>query len=288
MKDLDKTTLCSPPFESYVQWRTKLGWKLKFSNGVYWNEVKKGFFQPIHLLQKIPYDQIFAPPGFCWGYRAALAESDFFQANGVITVHLKTNLDNFSLTSLSGKRRRVVRLALKKVDFFEIDDPHFLQRSAYALYCSTLRRTKHAKPKPKELFERSCLKSINPGDGSRCVIGGMVEGRLAGFSEVHCIEGFAYVDSIWIASEYVTTNIGSGINYHIIELCKRSPQIHTIVHGQHARENESLNFFKRDMGYQLFKVPAKVHMHPVASRFLRIAYPHKHYRLTGHEKAASY
>lgn len=284
MKNIEETILCSPSLESHVQWRKELGWKVKFNNGVYWNEVKKGFYQPIHLLQKISYDQISAPPGFCWGYRAALTESNSLQANGAITVHLKTDLDNFSLTSLRGTRRRDVRMALKKVEFFEIDDPHFLQKNAYALYCSTLQRTKHARPQPKELFERSCLRSINPGDGSRCVIGGIVEGRLAGFSEVYCIEGFAYVESIWIASEYVTTNISSGINYLIIELCKRSPQIHTVIHGQHARENEALNFFKKDMGYQLFKVPAKVHINPLASYLLRIVQPHKYYRLTGQEK----
>jgi hypothetical protein len=64
-------------------------------------------------------------------------------------------------------------------------------------------------------------------------------------------------------------------------IASRTPGVHAFVDGQHARENQGLCDFKRSLGLELVRVPARVWLAPAAGLVLRRVRPHAHYRLTG-------
>ena len=53
MSPLENLELASSDIESFVKWRQSCGIKIVSKNGVYWAELKKGFYQPVHLMHKI-------------------------------------------------------------------------------------------------------------------------------------------------------------------------------------------------------------------------------------------
>lgn len=279
--------LLPPSQEQFVQWKAKFGAHIVKQDDTYWEEVRKGFFQPFHLLAKLQRDHVRKPRYMTWGYRAALVDDDLVHANGSIMVHEMSDLESFSLSSLSSKRRNHVNRSLKRVEFREISDLEFLKQAGYKVQQSCLRRTRHMASPSKREFHSFCERNINPGDNSRAIVAGFVDGELAGFSSIYCIERYAYLDTTFIASEYLETSIGTGLLYQIIELCKRSSEIKVLINGLHARENKDLNHFKKNFGFRVVSVPARVEINPIASYMLRKRYPHKHYRLTGNDSGCT-
>jgi hypothetical protein len=108
-----------------------------------------------------------------------------------------------------------------------------------------------------------------------------VDGRLAACLEAFAVDRTAYIDFMFIATEAQSTEVGSGLVFEFVQICRRSQKIDEVVYGLHARENKYLDFYKERIGFPVVRVPSRVSINPIVAQYIRWQKPHVFYRLTG-------
>ena len=98
---------------------------------------------------------------------------------------------------------------------------------------------------------------INPGRS--LVLAGMVEGRIAGYLVAKAVDGTAYIDEVFLATESLPTNVGSGLVFEFMQVCRRAG-IREVVYGLNSREDAALSRYKHEMGFPVVNVPARIWM----------------------------
>lgn len=115
------------------------------------------------------------------------------------------------------------------------------------------------------------------------ILAGLIDGKLGGYIEAHAVDGTAYIQSVYVATEALSSYIGTGLVFDFVQICQRSDKIHQIVYGQHSREDEALCVFKDGMRFPVKHIPAKVRINPLVGNFIRWRNPNSYYRLTGRD-----
>lgn len=280
-QDISEARLEPTSEKSFAQWRRDLGKRVIEKDGVFWEEIKKGFFQPTHLLARLKADQVRRPAVACWGYRAALRDEDDNLANGAIVVHQLPNFANYDISLLPSNRRKQLRRFMKCCEVVQLTSPRLLEDQGYEVLCSSISRSGYRALPAKRDYLRSCSAFLNPGDNSRVVIAGLLNGRLGGYMEISAVSGIVYSETQYTATEALSSHMGAGLYYEFVQMCRRSPEVGEIVSGQHAPEARGLDVFKKDIGLEVRRVPSRHYLLPTAGMLLRRTFPHKYYRLTG-------
>jgi hypothetical protein len=278
-RDLADATLTSLSEQGLAQWRLERGVKVLLHRGRYWEMRQRGFCHAIHWLARLEADQATRPTPACWGYRTTLSAGSAGLANGSMPVHLAQEVAGYDMAFLSSKRRNQIRSCHRQVEIVEVLDPTLLAEQGHAVYASAVERTGYGRPRTPDEFSGHARQHINPGRS--LVLAGMVEGRMAGYLVAKAVEGTAYIDEVALATESLRTNIGSGLVYEFMQVCRRSGGIREVVYGLHSQEDAALSKFKHEMGFPVVNVPARVWTLPLAGSLLRRVRPHVSYRLFG-------
>jgi hypothetical protein len=281
IRDVSEAVINSMTETEMASWRRNQGAHIICHRGCYWEEVVPGFYQPIHVMARLKAEEATRPTPLCWGFRAALQEEDVAANKGSVPVHLLSNVVDYDLQSLPKKRRTDLRKCRKRVKIVQLIGPKLLQEQGYEVFCSSLQRTKHKKLPSKEAYLAS-LEDFTT-DKYRLVLAGIIEGKLGGYIDGYAVNGTAYMVSGYYATEALPTSMVTGLNYEFVQICRRSGDIHEVVDGLHLREHPALDLPKQKMGFPVKYVPSKVWISPIIKSFIRWRYPHKYYRLTGHD-----
>jgi len=118
-------------------------------------------------------------------------------------------------------------------------------------------------------------------EGARVFLAGRINGNIGGYLTAHAIDGTAYIDSVVLATEALPTNIGTGLVFELMQICRRSQGIREVCYGLDAPEDVSLGKFKDGMGFSAVKVLARVGMVPGLKTFIQWRRPTAYYRLFG-------
>ncbi len=249
--------------------------------GRLWSPALPGFYRPVHLLARLSAREATRPSRTAWGYQACLLADDAEHADAAVPVHLVTDLDALDEPRLSRNRRRSLRKAREHVRFVELTGPGLLQREGYEVLRSAQARSGAGRlPGPRE-YHAQVGRLGDPAHG--IVIAGLVDGRLAGYTSGHAVDGTAYARDLVVASWALDTGISTGLTYEFFWACRRNDAVHEVVDGLHARENEGLCRYKELSGIPLRRVPARLWMLPGAAALMRRRDPHKFYRLSGRD-----
>lgn len=280
MREFSEAVLVSMTEAELASWQREQGAHVVCHRGRYWKETRPGFYEPSHRMARLSAEEATRPvPLLCWGFRGALCEDDAAAANGSLPVHLLSNLEGYDLQRLPSKRRNDVRKCRKLVKIVELTGPALLQEQGYEVVLSALKRTGHAKAPSKEDYLANVAGYTTPR--RRLVLAGLIGTKLGGYFTGHAVNGTAYIDSVYIATEVLPTSIGSGLVFEFVQVCRRSSEIREIVYGQHTPEDRALCVFKEGIGFPLKHVPTKVGMNPIIRKFICWRRPHVYYRLTG-------
>jgi hypothetical protein len=233
----------------------------------------------MHWLARMHATEARKPVPLCWGFRTALCDDDSANANGAIPVHLLTNVRDYGLEALSSKRRSTIRKARRLAKIVQLVGPALLRQQGYELLCSVGDRLGRYRPPSKEKYLAGLDRHAN--DPRRVILAGLVDGRLAACLEAFAVDRTAYIDFMFIATEAQSTEVGSGLVFEFVQICRRSQQIDEVVYGLHARENKSLDFYKERIGFPVVRVPSRVSINPIVAQYIRWQKPHVFYRLTG-------
>ena len=281
IRDIDKTVIQSLTAAEFATWQGKLGKNIVEHQGNYWQETVIGFYEPIHWLARFRSPQATNPTPLSWGFRVTLSEDEVNAANASMPIHLLPNLKNYDLQTLNTKRRSQIRKCRNLVKIVELTSPIILQEQGYEVVVSGLTRTAYTKPPLKDEYLKEITKYFY--HKGHLVLAGFIGEKLGGYIGGYVVDGTAYIETTMIATEALSTNIGSGLIFEFAQICRRSSEVHELINGLHSRENESLCVFKQQMGFEVKYVPAKVQMNSIIENFIKWKYPHKYYRLTGWE-----
>lgn len=279
VRDVSEAVLIPMTEEEMANWCRKHGQHVVCHHGRYWKQIRPGFYQPIHWLARLSVEQATRPVQFCWGFRAALCEDEAAAANGSMPVHLLSNVEGYDLQSLPSKRRNHLQKCRRLVKIVELTGPALLQEQGYEVVLSKTTRTGYSKAPSKEAYLASLADYVTPG--SRLVIAGLIGDKLGGYLDGYAINGTAYIHSSYIATEALATQIGSGLVFEFMQVCRRCGGIYEVVRGQHSPEDPALCVFKEGMGFPVKHIPTKVSMNPIIGKFIRWRRPYVYYRLTG-------
>jgi hypothetical protein len=279
MRDVSEAVLTSMTEEECANWRHQQLAHIVYHRGRYWEEIRSGFYQPIHWLARLSAKQATRPVQLCWGFRGALHEDEAVAANGSMPVHLLSNIESYDLQNFSSKRRFHIRKCRKLVKIVEVVSPTLLQEQGYKVVLSAITRTAYSKAPAKEDYLKSLAHDyITPRH--RLILAGLIDAKLGGYLTAYAVNGTAYIEHVYIATEALPTSIGSGLIFEFVQICRRS-KIHEVAYGQHSREDRALCVFKEGMGFPVKHIPTKVCMNPIIGQFIHWYRPHAYYRLTG-------
>jgi hypothetical protein len=279
MRDVNESSVPVVGEEEMAEKFRRDGQRVVVHRGRCWAQALPGFYRPMHALARLSAQQATRPTVACWGFQACLAASDAHHANAALPAHLVSDLDSFDERRLPASRRYKLRKARRLVRMVELTGPALLREQGYEVLVSARTRTGYGRVPTRDKYLAALARFGEPARG--IVLAGLVDGRLGGYITGHAVDGTAYVDNVLIATEALSTDIGTALTYEFIYACRRSEKIHEMVHGLHAREDEGLCRYKEWVGLPVQRIRSRVAMLPGAGAFIRRRNPDVYYRLTG-------
>lgn len=280
MRDISATIVTPMTEAECANWLRERGFRIIQHQGRYWKETVPGFYQSVHWMAQLSAQEATSPTLLSWGFQTTLCEADAKAANGSLPLHLLPNIEDYDLHSLSSNRRNHLRKFLNKVKVMELISPSVLQKQGYQVIVSALTRTGYGKLPSSEQYLAGIEKYV--ATGRRIILAGFIGDKLGGYLSGYVVNDIGYMEDLIIGTEALSSSFGDGLRFEFVQLCRRSGKIRQIVSGLHAREDAKLCSFKEGGGFSVKHIPAKVQMNPVVEKFIRWRYPHKYYRLTGH------
>jgi hypothetical protein len=279
-RDISAATALNPLTEAELAlWRQKEGARIVRHCGRYWQETPRGFFSTVHLMARLTAEEATRPSALSWGFQSTLTEAGLARSNGCIPTHVLTDLGRFDLQNLPKNRRGDLKQCLKKVRIVELTGPQLLREQGWEVVADSLRRV-HARHVPaRDAYQASLDSYLVPE--RRLILAGLVDSRLAGYIVCYAVDGTAYVERAYYATELLPTNVSTGLLYEFVQICRRCPGIREVVHGLHTAENPGLTRYKTSLGFVVSRLPARVEINPIIAGLLRWRRPATYYRFTG-------
>jgi len=249
--------------------------------GRYWRHVGGLFWQPVHWLARLSADELGRPHSLCLGYASTVRPEDESAAAGRMPLHLLEgdDLKTYDTSTLPAKRRNQLRKAWKMVEVVQMIDPSAHLRRLYEVTCSAIKRFRGSRLPDFERLANGLQRRVcEDGD---LLVGGFVDGTLAGYFLVGCVDGVAYIDQVMLDTDYLASDIGTGLTFETVMVLKRHGAIQEVVYGRHTPERPRLSAFKEGMGFRVVSYPLKYWLSPFLRRYLSWRAPEKLYRITG-------
>jgi hypothetical protein len=265
--------------DELAAWYRGEGVRLKKRRGRWWEEVWPGYYRAIHWMARQRRCEIERPAVFCWAFRTTLPDEDADQANGRLPVHLLTALENYDLEMLPSKLRNKLRKSRRINEIVQVTEPTLLRDQGYEVRCSVTERRGIWKLPSKESYVAGLDDYVgNPG---RLVLAGLTNGRLSGYLDAFAVGGTAYIDHVYVHSDALSTEVGTGLVFELVQACRRSGSIREVVYGIDLPSEASLKHYKTKMGFPVVMIPQFFWLLQPAGALMCRWRPEAHYRLTG-------
>ncbi len=264
------------------QWAEVLrcqGKHVVFHRGRYWVELVRGFYEPVHWLAALTEEEATRPRFGCWGFRTRLRDATPGLANGTMPVQLCSNVADYSEQALTSGRRNHLRRSRKRVQIIQLKDAQILRDQGHNVMLSAIRRTDYGHA--PELEQYSSSVNLLVQNSHMMVLAGLSGDRLAGYLTGYAVGDVAYIQNVFLATEFLSTYVGTGLPFEFVQACRRTGTIRHVVYGLHSVEDPRLCTFKAGMGFPPAYLSSRVSIPPILSTLLRYRYPYKFYRLTG-------
>jgi Acetyltransferase (GNAT) family len=268
--------------DELTAWRRAKGQRLVRLRGRWWEEVKPGFYQAIHWMARLRQDEVGRPTASCWGFRTTLHDEDAAAANGWLPVHLLSDLGSYDFDKIPSKFRNKLRKCWKTNEIVEVIEPTVLRDQGYAVRCSVHQRTGMWQPPSKDEYVAGL--DAYMGHPCRLVLAGLAEGRLRGYLDGFAVDGTAYIDHLYVHSDALQTEVGTGLVFEFVQACRRSRRVREIVYGLDVPSDRSLKQYKEKMGFPVARIPTRHWLLPPAGTCIRRWRPEVYYRLTGDDR----
>lgn len=251
------------------------GRKVVECEGVYFHEVRSGFFWPIDLLR--PRERVIRKVPGTLGHKMVVADPAL--GNGHLNIMAAFDVMEFSLDSLAKDRRKGVRRGLKQVEVRVIENSAQLVREgAHEIDTSFRSRTQWGNAVSKEEFAARLGRLMS--DPGMVWFGGYVDGKLAGYISISVVNSNATMGTIASHSDYLSQRVNDVLVYEMCRLSAESGCVDKLAFGLHCAK-ETLNAFKESMLFKRRDLPAYTHVRWPIGWGLRLLRPSAYRRLLG-------
>ncbi len=265
--------------DSFASWKKENGHDIIYNEGIYWEKIFQGFYQPAHIVQKLSLEQIHYPQFLHWGVRGVLQDSESSLANGLIHFYAFEHIKKFDITVFSHQRRSNVRKCFRNVDIREVKDEKIMMDQGYDVISSSLQRTNHLEIPSKDEYLKHCTAYINNGDNSHIILGAFLENRLLAYLDICAVEETAYLMNMYIHSDALNFSVSPGLFYSAFLLCRESEKITQVLAGGPTPDDNGLEIFKKRMGFTIVDVPTFCKMNKMVALLLRMKCPESYHQL---------
>jgi hypothetical protein len=107
--------------------------------------------------------------------------------------------------------------------------------------------------------------------------------KLLGYSTSWVVEGSVYIWEFHVSPEAFPLHLSTALWFETAQVYRRSGLTREICAGLAMPEKKGLTSYKNRLGFQLVRIPTKVWLLPLLSRYIRIRHPYQYYRFTGEE-----
>ena len=275
----DDSALVNLTEKEFTDWK-KEELKVNFiqHRGRYWRRSRLGFCVPVHPLARLNLDEATRPTMLSLGFRAALADDARSIANTNMSHFILSDLAGYNIDTLPGKRRTKLRKCQKAARIVRMNGLAVPREQIYEVIASAAARTNYWPPS-KENYLGKIERHFS--DERRYILVALVEDNIAGFLEGIAVGGTAYSQYLFVATEYLSTEVGTGLVFEFSQVCRRSEGIKEITYGSVEPDDEKINTFKKEMGFPVVKIPVILAINPLLEKFLRWRDPENYYRVTG-------
>lgn len=276
LRDTSRTTMPSLTEDEMALWLREQGLFVTYHKGHHWYSRYPGFFRPVSPQKRLEYKSASRPHKLCWGFEATLSDSTY--ANGSQPTYLLSDLQNYTLQSLGRKRRQKICRGLNHIEIVEVCSPELLIEHGYRVVCSYVKRTRSMKLPTHKQYLKELNNWFNPRRGQ--ILAGLIGGQLSGFIMNYAVDGTAYGSKCFVATEALSSNICSVLQFEWLQICRRTEGINEAILGKEMPELPSLCQYKKEMNYPLVNLPTRYWIPELAIPFVRRLRPHTYYRLT--------
>jgi hypothetical protein len=243
-----------------------------------WEQVKPGFYEPVHLLGTLAETDASRPTRACWGYRAVVPPGT--ETGTRLVVYLIDDVPGYDIGALNSSRRHKLRRAQRSpVRLFPLTDDALLQREGYAVCRSAYRRFGARTPPTAQQYGR-WMAGLDIGRRTNG-LAAILDGRLVGYNLAHVIEGIAYLGDFHVETEVLPTNVGTALSFELLQLLRDSGAVKSAWNGNVSPDDGGMIRFKTSMGYRCTALPTRLHLLPGTAALLRRWKPSRFERLTG-------
>jgi len=277
-RPISESIIHSQSESEFAHYRREAGDKIIKRKGQFWVESHFGFYQAANWLVRMPLAQAVPPAVFYWAYRTSLAQTDVAAANGTMPVNLLQDISRYDYEHLHSSCRYDLRKSRKLVTIVELTRPDLLYAEGYEVMRSAWSRWGNSFMPTKAAYLNDIARAYKT---RRMILAGIADGKLLGYLVGYAVGSTAYIEFIFLATESLSTQIGTALVFDFIQTCRQSGVIREVSYGLCDREDPAEVAFKERMGFLLVQIPSIVYINPVMAEMLRWFKPHVFYRLTG-------
>ena len=91
----------------------------------------------------------------------------------------------------------------------------------------------------------------------RLVLAGLAEGRLRGYLDGFAVDGTAYIDHLYVHSDALQTEVGTGLVFEFVQACRRSGLSTRDRVRSRCPVGPQPQQYKEKMGFPVVKIPTR-------------------------------
>jgi len=265
----------------YAEQQGKLGAKVILSNGVYWRKVRPFFYRPLLPVETYSPATVQTPVAWPSGFQHAVADGE--PANSTMNFIMLDELANYSLGTLTHKRRQLIKRAAQQFQIRPLQQSDELKEQGHKIYLSFYQRTRYPYKQDRTsyaVFARwvdtlySSPKTI--------LLGGYGPNGLAAISTSYWVNHTLVYSTLICESEALHKNLGELMFHEVRQLAARHAGISQIyVRNYHG--GNSLDQYYLLRGCQLVRKPARLEVSQPFHALLRWVMPKKYELLLGND-----
>ncbi|GFO66653.1 hypothetical protein GMLC_02320 [Geomonas limicola] len=254
--------------DEYAGYRLREGLKLVKVDGVWWMEPRPCFFLPLFLFHEIrPWSRRYPTKALLGGVMH-LVPPEYAKAT-TMNFHVHDDLRNYSLDTLSTRRRKITRDSLSYFTARPIADLEEFVEAGYQVYRNFYRRTGYWYKKERIIKDRFRAWSENLYCHPRIYkLGIYLEGRLCAVETSYQVEDVIFGDNLFSDDVSLKLNVVDFIT-HELRLGAAQTDARYVFTGLPSGV-PTLDNSKSKKGCKLLNLPAYCKINPLALALARV------------------
>lgn len=236
--------------------------------GVYWRQVRPGFYRPLQPFKELEPATVILPR-LAWLGAAQYAVPPGTAANSSLNGLFFQNTSLYSLMSLDSKRHRQVRVALRTFVIRPVTDLDEFKRKGHEAYLSFYERTRYSYgSKRQDAAYFSAWAEVLFGMPNILVLGAYQGDHLVGISVSYLIDETVSFAMFFCTTAAMKLFVSDLMLHAIRSAAARDPQVKQIFAGMY-KGNPGLDGFYLLRGAKCIQKPASLRINPLVSVALR-------------------